>query len=57
MMWNTEYGMTNMMGWSAPDEGNMISRQQALEDARKYAQSKNFTVEDEGHQFPDYRFY
>ncbi len=54
MMWNTENGMSNMMGWSAANEENMISRQQALDDAKKYAQANGFTVEDEGHQFPGY---
>jgi len=54
MMWNTENGMSNMMRWSAANEDNMIFRQQALEDARKYAQENGFTVEDEGHQFPGY---
>ena len=54
MMWNTENGMTNMMGWSAPVEENMMSRQEALKSAEKFAQVNDFMVEDEGHQFPGY---
>ncbi len=54
MMWNTENGMNNMMGWSAPLKDNILSRQEALESADKFAQANDFTVEDEGHQFPGY---
>lgn len=54
MMWNTEYGMSNMMGWGIPSEENRLSRQQAQEIAEKFAQANGFTVEDEGHQFHGY---
>ena len=54
MMWNTESGMTNMMGWGAPLEENKLSRQKALEIAEKFGEVNNFMVEDEGHQFPGY---
>jgi hypothetical protein len=54
MMWNTENGMSYMMGWSAPVEENMMPRQEVLENAEKFAQANDFMIEDEGHQFPGY---
>ncbi len=56
MVWNTENGMNNMMGWSwsTPLEENTLSRQEVLENAEKFAQVNGFMVEDEGHQFPGY---
>jgi sucrose-6-phosphate hydrolase SacC (GH32 family) len=54
MMWNTKYGMSYMMGWGLPATGNILNRQQALENAEKFAQENGFTVEDEGHQFYGY---
>ena len=56
MMWNTENGMNNMMGWSwsTPLEENTLSRQEVLEKAEEFALVNNFMVEDEGHQFPGY---
>jgi len=54
MMWNTEHGMSYMMGWSAPVKENMMSRQEVLQIAKEFAQLNDFMVEDEGHQFPGY---